>query len=213
MTELTTHTLEVPGAVLTYDVRRNGASTEPPLMLIGEPMGAAGFGTAGDDPALHGSAHGHPCGRVVLTPGLRRVGGGRRTRPARPPCGGSRLPGPGSRNPDVVPSERSPAGLASVPRGGMCRAARGTDGFDPDVVQLSGPNSASYSGSAEKAFRKIFRSRRRPVCDVGQVHTDCFFQSESVPSETCPALSSRRDCEPAAFLDPPAHRQGGQTRW
>ena len=45
MTELTTHTLEVPGAVLTYDVRRNGASTEPPLMLIGEPMGAAGFGT------------------------------------------------------------------------------------------------------------------------------------------------------------------------
>ena len=45
MTELTTHTLEVPGAVMTYDVRRNGASTEPPLMLIGEPMGAAGFGT------------------------------------------------------------------------------------------------------------------------------------------------------------------------
>ena len=45
MTELTTHTLEVPGARLTYDVRRNGASTEPPLMLIGEPMGAAGFGT------------------------------------------------------------------------------------------------------------------------------------------------------------------------
>ena len=45
MTELTTHTLEVPGAVLTYDVRRNGASTAPALMLIGEPMGAAGFGT------------------------------------------------------------------------------------------------------------------------------------------------------------------------
>jgi pimeloyl-ACP methyl ester carboxylesterase len=45
MIELTTHPLEVPGAVLTYDVRRNRASTEPPLMLIGEPMGAAGFGT------------------------------------------------------------------------------------------------------------------------------------------------------------------------
>ena len=44
-TEPTTHTLEVPGAVLTYDVRRNPASAERPLMLIGSPMGAAGFGT------------------------------------------------------------------------------------------------------------------------------------------------------------------------
>ena len=31
MTEPTTHTLDVPGAVLTYDVRRNEASTEPVL--------------------------------------------------------------------------------------------------------------------------------------------------------------------------------------
>jgi pimeloyl-ACP methyl ester carboxylesterase len=44
MTEPETHTLEVPGAVLTYDVRRNDASTEPALMLIGLPMGADGFG-------------------------------------------------------------------------------------------------------------------------------------------------------------------------
>ena len=33
--EPTTHTLEVPGATLTYDIRRNDASTEPPLFLIG----------------------------------------------------------------------------------------------------------------------------------------------------------------------------------
>ena len=45
MTELTTHTLEVPGAVLTYDVRRNGTSDAPVLVLIASPMGAAGFGT------------------------------------------------------------------------------------------------------------------------------------------------------------------------
>jgi pimeloyl-ACP methyl ester carboxylesterase len=45
MTEPTTHTLEVPGAVLTYDVRRNDSSTAPVLVLIGSPMGAAGFGT------------------------------------------------------------------------------------------------------------------------------------------------------------------------
>jgi pimeloyl-ACP methyl ester carboxylesterase len=42
---MTTHTLDVPGATLTYDVRRNEASTEPILLLIGSPMGAAGFGT------------------------------------------------------------------------------------------------------------------------------------------------------------------------
>ncbi len=45
MTEPTTHTLDVPGAQLTYDVRRNDATTEPILLLIGSPMGAAGFGT------------------------------------------------------------------------------------------------------------------------------------------------------------------------
>jgi pimeloyl-ACP methyl ester carboxylesterase len=44
-TQLTTHTLGVPGATLTYDVRGNDASTEPILLLIGSPMGAAGFGT------------------------------------------------------------------------------------------------------------------------------------------------------------------------
>ena len=44
-TQMTTNTLDVPGATLTYDVRRNEASTEPPLFLIGSPMAAAGFGT------------------------------------------------------------------------------------------------------------------------------------------------------------------------
>lgn len=41
-----TRTLEVPGATLTYDVRpAEGDSTEPPLVLIGSPMGAGGFVT------------------------------------------------------------------------------------------------------------------------------------------------------------------------
>ncbi len=44
-TEPTTQTLEVPGATLTYDVRRNDQSTEPVLLVIGSPMGAGGFGT------------------------------------------------------------------------------------------------------------------------------------------------------------------------
>lgn len=45
MTEPVTHTLDVPGASLTYDVRAGGPSGEPVLVLIGSPMGAAGFGT------------------------------------------------------------------------------------------------------------------------------------------------------------------------
>ncbi len=45
VTEATTRTLDVPGATLTYDVRPNDSSTEPPLFLIGSPMGAAGFGS------------------------------------------------------------------------------------------------------------------------------------------------------------------------
>lgn len=45
ISEPTTHTIEVPGATLTYDIRRNHESKEPALLLIGSPMGAAGFGT------------------------------------------------------------------------------------------------------------------------------------------------------------------------
>jgi len=45
VSEPTTQTIKVPGALLTYDVRRSERSAEPPLVLIGSPMGAAGFGT------------------------------------------------------------------------------------------------------------------------------------------------------------------------
>ena len=41
----TSHTLAVPGATLVYDVRVSPATSEPPLFLIGSPMGAAGFDT------------------------------------------------------------------------------------------------------------------------------------------------------------------------
>ena len=56
-TEPTTHTLKVPGATLTYDIRRNPATTEPPLFLVGSPMGAAGFATLA----------GHFADRTVVT--------------------------------------------------------------------------------------------------------------------------------------------------
>ena len=45
MSEAETYTLDAPGAVLHYDVRRNDASQQPVLLLIGSPMGATGFGT------------------------------------------------------------------------------------------------------------------------------------------------------------------------
>jgi pimeloyl-ACP methyl ester carboxylesterase len=49
-TEMATHTVDTPGALLTYDVRHKDtstgdSSTKPILVLIGFPMGGAGFGT------------------------------------------------------------------------------------------------------------------------------------------------------------------------
>jgi pimeloyl-ACP methyl ester carboxylesterase len=44
MTEIETYTLDAPGAVLHYDVRRGDADIEPPLLLVGSPMEAAAFG-------------------------------------------------------------------------------------------------------------------------------------------------------------------------
>lgn len=43
MTEVRTYTLDVPGAVLTYDVRESAETAEPPLLLFGSPMDASGF--------------------------------------------------------------------------------------------------------------------------------------------------------------------------
>ena len=57
MTESTTKTLDAPGAVLTYDVRGADSSTLPPLLMIGSPMGAGGFGTLA----------GHFTDRTVIT--------------------------------------------------------------------------------------------------------------------------------------------------
>jgi pimeloyl-ACP methyl ester carboxylesterase len=56
MTELKTHTLEAPGAVLHYDVR-DGDSAKPALFMIGSPMAAPGFTTLA----------GHFSDRTVIT--------------------------------------------------------------------------------------------------------------------------------------------------
>ncbi len=69
MTEPRTHTLGVPGAVLAYDVRSNVSSTAPVLLMIGSPMGAAGFGTLA----------GHFTDRTVITYDPRGVERSRRT--------------------------------------------------------------------------------------------------------------------------------------
>ena len=45
MTDMTTRTLEAPGATITYDVRPSQTTDDLPLMLIGSPMGASGFST------------------------------------------------------------------------------------------------------------------------------------------------------------------------
>lgn len=43
--QVVTSTLQTDGAVITYDVRANPSSLKPALLLIGSPMGAAGFTT------------------------------------------------------------------------------------------------------------------------------------------------------------------------
>jgi pimeloyl-ACP methyl ester carboxylesterase len=68
-TEPTTRTLDVPGAVLTYDVRSNESSIEPVLLLIGSPMGASGFGTLAN----------HFADRTVVTYDPRGVERSRKT--------------------------------------------------------------------------------------------------------------------------------------
>src|SRR5262249_37056143 len=40
---LSSHNLEVPGAKLVYDIRTNGPTKSPVLLMIGSPMGAGGF--------------------------------------------------------------------------------------------------------------------------------------------------------------------------
>src|ERR1700740_3135154 len=40
-----TPTLEVPGAVLYYDIRRSDSTADPPLLLVASPMPASGFDT------------------------------------------------------------------------------------------------------------------------------------------------------------------------
>ena len=73
MTEPTTHTLDAPGAVLTYDVRK-ADSHAPVLLLIGSPMGASGFGTLA----------GHFTDRTVVTYDPRGVERSTKADPASP---------------------------------------------------------------------------------------------------------------------------------
>jgi pimeloyl-ACP methyl ester carboxylesterase len=74
MTEVTTHTLDVPGAVLSYDVRKGDSGTGPVLLLIGSPMGAGGFVTLA----------GHFTDRTVVTYDPRGVERSTKADPASP---------------------------------------------------------------------------------------------------------------------------------
>jgi len=73
-TDVTTQTLDVPGARLTYDVRRNEASAAPPLLILGSPMAASGFG----------SLAGHFADRTVVTYDPRGTERSERADPASP---------------------------------------------------------------------------------------------------------------------------------
>jgi pimeloyl-ACP methyl ester carboxylesterase len=74
LTQPTTRTLEVPGAVLAYDVREGGSDSSPALFLIGSPMGAGGFVTLA----------GHFADRTVVTYDPRGVERSKKADPASP---------------------------------------------------------------------------------------------------------------------------------
>lgn len=69
MTETTTHTLDVPGAVLHYDVRKPETSAAPVLLMIGSPMDASGFASLAE----------HFQERAVVTYDPRGAGRSKRT--------------------------------------------------------------------------------------------------------------------------------------
>jgi pimeloyl-ACP methyl ester carboxylesterase len=73
-TQPTTRTLNVPGATLTYDIRRNATTTQPVLLLIGSPMAATGFATLGS----------HFADRTVVTYDPRGAERSEKTDPASP---------------------------------------------------------------------------------------------------------------------------------
>lgn len=74
VTEATTGTLQVPGATLTYDVRSGEGDDPRPLLLIGSPMGSAGFATLS----------GHFTDRTVVTYDPRGVERSEKTDPTSP---------------------------------------------------------------------------------------------------------------------------------
>jgi pimeloyl-ACP methyl ester carboxylesterase len=74
MTHATTHTLHVPGAVLTYDVRPGSDADTTPLVMVASPMGAAGFTTLA----------GHFTDRTVITYDPRQSERSKRTSAADP---------------------------------------------------------------------------------------------------------------------------------
>jgi pimeloyl-ACP methyl ester carboxylesterase len=68
------HTVAVPRATLTYDIRPNEESSEPPLFLVGSPMDAAGFVTLAS----------HFGDRTVVTYDPRGTGRSAKDDPASP---------------------------------------------------------------------------------------------------------------------------------
>jgi pimeloyl-ACP methyl ester carboxylesterase len=75
LTDHSTRTLAVPGAILTYDVRPGGSPDATPLFLIGSPMAAGGFGSLAS----------HFIDRTVVTYDPRGSERSQLTEPTTPP--------------------------------------------------------------------------------------------------------------------------------
>ena len=198
MSGIETHTLDVDGTKVTYDVRGDlpAADGRPPLMLIGSPMGAAGFVTLA----------GHFADRTVVTYDPRGAERSRRTdgaaestpeehaddlhrgdrgarrragRPVRQQRRRRERAGPGRAPPGAGADARRPRAAAG--RG----AARPRGGAGRGRATSTTPTSASGMGPA---MAKFIAHRQPPGPDHGRLPRP----ARAGPGDVRPADRGRR---------------------
>jgi pimeloyl-ACP methyl ester carboxylesterase len=184
MTQPATHTLEVPGAIITYDVREPAEkSSETPLMLIGSPMDASGFVTLA----------GHFTDRLVITYDPRGTGRSKRTDPAPEST-------PEQHADDVIEAVGGPVDLFASSGGAVNSLA--LVAAHPDLVRLlvaHEPPTVSLipdSEDAVAAVRGIRALYERSGLGPAMVK---FIQIVSLKGPVPPGFADEPGPDPASF--------------
>ena len=184
----TTHTLDVPGATLTYDVRRNDASTEPILLLIGSPMGAAGFGTLA----------GHFADRTVVTYDPRGVERSAKTDPASPVDARRARRRPASDHPGA--RRRAGRPVRQQRRRGQRAGARGAaSGGRADARRARAAARRDPARPRARAGRRAARSTRPTSAAAGAPGWRTSSPSSATRDRSPPSSPTSPAPDPAMF--------------